>query len=366
MSLDPHEKPPAVLREVFKRYQKVSYDALHSDPDVLDFQRGLSSSQQADFHHFAWHGENDIASLFQTFRGADALRSSLDDVITDAQLHAYSSIEIPGTHVVCANISRLYLTVRGLVVVPACIPVEFQEILLSRLLHRDLAIPEHRTNIHFHHDITYPAVNKSFFSYEPGDCEVIQPKDPRTHKPMAVQQFLNKKLRWITLGGQYNWTEKKYPVAMPPHFPADLSSLLNGLFPQTTPQAAIINLYSPGDVLSLHRDVSEECDKGLISLSVGCDGLFVLGLEDKLTSGLFKHVVLRLHSGDAVYMADRARFAWHGVPRIIPGTCPEEIHDWPATRSSDDGCSSERQQYQTWTGWMKTKRININVRQIRK
>ncbi len=249
-------------------------------------------------------------------------------------------------------------------IVPACIPVGVQETLLSRLLHRDLANPEHKTNVHFHHQITYPEVNKSFFSYAPSECGVIQPRNLQTHKPMAVQQFLSKKLRWITLGGQYNWTEKRYPAFTPPDFPSDLLSLLKGLFPQTTPQAAIVNLYSPGDVLSLHRDVSEECDTGLISLSIGCDGLFILGLEDKLIPGLFKHIVLRLQSGDAVYMADRARFAWHGVPKIIAGTCPDEIRNWPATPSSEHDYGTEQQQYRAWTGWMKTKRININVRQI--
>ena len=37
------------------------------------------------------------------------------------------------------------------------------------------------------------------------------------------------------------------------------------------PQAAIVNVYSPGDSISLHRDVSEGKEAGLVSISLGCE-----------------------------------------------------------------------------------------------
>jgi alkylated DNA repair protein alkB family protein 1 len=60
-----------------------------------------------------------------------------------------------------------------------------------------------------------------------------------------------------------------------------------------------------------------------------------------------------LRSGDAVYMSGEARFAWHGVAKIVPGTCPDYLSDWPGKDFPD------------WKNWMRNKRINLNVRQMR-
>jgi DNA alkylation damage repair protein AlkB len=161
---------------------------------------------------------------------------------------------------------------------------------------------------------------------------------------------MQKSLRWITLGGQYDWTNKVYPKEMPPEFPADIGGVLEGLFPEMKSQAAIVNIYSPGDTLSLHRDVSEESDKGLVSISIGCDCLFIIGLGRDASD----FIILRLRSGDGVFMSKESRFAWHGVPKIFPDTCPPYLAAWPA----------ESGKYEEWRGWIKAKRINLNVRQM--
>lgn len=158
----------------------------------------------------------------------------------------------------------------------------------------------------------------------------------------------------MTLGGQYDWTAKAYPGGPPPQFPQDIAALIRTLFPDMEPQAAIVNLYSPGDTLSMHRDVSEEVVEGLVSISIGCDAIFVIGLCDKDSIPEVQYEVLRLHSGDAVYMTGKSRLAWHGVPSIIPDTCPEYLEEWPG------------KEFPEWTGWMKDKRINLNVRQMYK
>ncbi|KAK4691607.1 hypothetical protein P7C71_g5423, partial [Lecanoromycetidae sp. Uapishka_2] len=44
----------------------------------------------------------------------------------------------------------------------------------------------------------------------------------------------------------------------------DIAAFIHGLFPEMKPEAAIVNVYTPGDTLSLHRDVSEECENGLM------------------------------------------------------------------------------------------------------
>jgi alkylated DNA repair protein alkB homolog 1 len=255
-------------------------------------------------------------------------------------------------------------------------------------LHRDLSNSQHQTNIHKFYTIPYPPSSasqpsQSFFSLPPSTAPTFHPKDPAIHKPLSVTQFLTKKLRWLTLGGQYDWTAKRYPPGQPPAFPPDIAALLKAVFPDMEPEAAIVNLYSPGDTLSMHRDVAEQCDKGLVSVSIGCDAIFVVGLDGleplrehadgALEVGCGRDggaddegfgtrvVALRLRSGDAVYMAGASRFAWHGVPKIIAGTCPEWLRDWPAEEGVDE-CGFDA--YEGWRGWMDGKRINLNVRQM--
>ena len=116
-----------------------------------------------------------------------------------------------------------------------------------------------------------------------------------------MKQVLERKMRWVTLGGQYNWTKKAYPEGAPPEFPSDVADLIRSLFNGILePQAAIVNIYSPGDTLSLHRDVSEEVNQPLVSISLGCECLFLIAVEDDTTENGFKHAAVRLQSGDAL------------------------------------------------------------------
>ncbi|RKU49202.1 hypothetical protein DL546_009066 [Coniochaeta pulveracea] len=259
----------------------------------------------------------------------------------------------------------------GLLILPSLIPPPVQKLLLNTIIHRDLSNPRHQTNLHLHYDLPYPDTTPdqdmtegSFFTYPPESPIRFTPKDPDVHKPLSIDQVLGRRLHWVTLGGQYDWTSRVYPEERPPEFPRDIASFLETLFPETIPQAAIVNFYTPGDTMMMHRDVSEETDKGLISLSLGCDSLFMIAPNDvgKMTEeekaaleGGKDHVLLRLRSGDAIYMTKESRFAWHGVPKVLKGTCPDYLEDWPA----EDGKFGE------WKGWMKNKRININVRQMR-
>lgn len=227
--------------------------------------------------------------------------------------------------------------------------------------------------MHLHFNLPYPnpetntdgGNDASFFSYPPTSPVTFTPKDPTVHKPLSIKQVLERKLHWVTLGGQYDWTNRVYPDGeQPPTFPPDVAQFLETLFPETLAQAAIVNFYTPGDTMMMHRDVSEETDKGLVSLSLGCEALFMIapnrgeGGEAAVMDREGKrkeYLMLRLRSGDAVYMTKDSRFAWHGVPKVIRGTCPDYLEDWPA----------EGEKYEGWRGWMRNKRINLNVRQMR-
>jgi hypothetical protein len=93
------------------------------------------------------------------------------------------------------------------------------------------------------------------------------------------------------------------------------------------------------------------------SLEAGCEQN---GGTDSEESGT-RVIALRLRSGDAVYMTGASRFAWHGVPKIISGTCPEWLRNWPTEEGMDE-CGFNG--YERWRGWMDGKRINLNVRQM--
>lgn len=181
----------------------------------------------------------------------------------------------------------------------------------------------------------------------------LQPKDVAVHKAISMQQVLQKKLRWVTLGGQYDWTNKVYPDKKPPPFPADIADLIRGPFRDIGPQAAILNFYSPGDTLSLHRDVSEECDQGLVSISIGCDALFMVANNDGTSVE-----TIRLRSGDAILMSSESRYAWHSVPKVLADTCPKPLQDWPSIQKDSP--------FAQWRGWLAKKRINLNVRQMQR
>ncbi|EMR71432.1 putative oxidoreductase protein [Eutypa lata UCREL1] len=257
----------------------------------------------------------------------------------------------------------------GLLIMPSIIPPSIQKGLLSRMIHRDLSNPTHKTNLHLHYELPYRKVDdiesRSFFAYTPEDEPKFIPKDPAVHKPLSIKQVLQRKLSWVTLGGQYDWSNRQYPDQLPPEFPRDISGFLHTLFPDTLAQAAIVNFYSPGDTMMMHRDVSEHTDKGLASLSIGCEALFMVapskpsggateGAEGTTTDTEKPYVLLRLKSGDAIYMTKESRYAWHGVPKVLKDTCPDFLADWPA----EDG------KYEEWKGWMRNKRINLNVRQV--
>ncbi|KAI4203388.1 MAG: hypothetical protein LQ350_001909 [Teloschistes chrysophthalmus] len=330
---DSTPQPPEALKIIYKSYQKASIDALAGDPDILDF----SKDQQYIGHPKVRLGRKlDGAVLEKAF----ALFSGSNRGYYDAEPKELVSYEHD-----CVS---------------------------------DLANPKHKTNIHLHHVVPYDNLSTnlegdvtghgtsqdlSFFNIDPFSSLNLLPINPDIHKPLSIAQFLNRKLRWMTLGGQYDWTKKVYPTEVPPEFPKDVAALIRSIFPLLRPEAAIVNIYSPGDTLSIHRDVSESSDAGLVSISIGCDAIFIAGLEDP-SSKEIKHAVVRLRSGDAVYMTGPSRFAWHGVPQILANTCPWWLSAWPAGIKVPEAALQEDSRFEAWRGWMANKRINLNVRQM--
>ena len=368
---DPNQKPPESLKALHKFYQKASADHLASDTSVLDFsslQEGLTSTRLRTVRTLK--GPR-LQEIFSHFEGYGEISADADDVTV------YENADLPG-NTYAGHLVTSCTDYPGLQLLPSLLPRYIQRTLLSRLLHRDLSDPKHKTNVHFHHNVPYDSLAAtfcsdtkrdgfrgfSFFDCPPESSSSFPATDPSTHTPLTVAQFLNRKLRWMTLGGQYDWTKKAYPEGSPPRFPEDIAQLTHGIFEHVRPEAAIVNVYTPGDTLSIHRDVSENSDVGLVSISLGCDAIFIAGLEEASTN-IVKPVVMRLKSGDAVHMGGPSRYAWHSVPQVLAGTCPPWLSDWPASTSVPGAESTVSNRFAAWRGWMANKRINLNIRQMR-
>ncbi|CAK7198042.1 hypothetical protein SEUCBS139899_000700 [Sporothrix eucalyptigena] len=388
-SLDAHEQPSEYLRSKWKVYSKAAPGDIAASGDIDEIEVTAEEStnggdgkgkRRDTFQPVSTLSGERIKTAFAEFL---ADKSVVDGDVVEGHENDDTSTETAADIPIYAH-----PLLPGLLIIPRLVPLRVQKRLLDRMVHRDLANPKHQTNMHLHYDLPYPAEGASFFTYPPPanahSADVLegpgtfQPKDPSVHRALSIQQVLDKRLHWVTLGGQYDWTRRVYPEKengadddgenRVPRFPTDLTRLLAGLFPETDAQAAIVNFYTPGDTMMIHRDVSEETDKGLISLSIGCDALFMAAptaeFEEKKAgnkadeNGKEPYVLIRLRSGDALYMSGHARFAWHGVPKVVKGTCPDELAAWPAGEHKDE-------RYEAWRGWMRNKRVNFNVRQMR-
>jgi alkylated DNA repair protein alkB homolog 1 len=168
---------------------------------------------------------------------------------------------------------------------------------------------------------------------------------------------LIRKLRWVTIGYQYDWTSKEYiwDASLIP-FPYELKRLCKSIcsilgWPKYEPEAGIINYYQVKDTLTGHVDRSEKNETApLLSFSFGADAIFLLGGVSREDAVLPFH----LRSGDLFIMSESCRRNYHGVPKIYSGALSSPLTH-PGDRDSEAGLVAEL---------MKDARLNLNVRQV--
>ena len=83
------------------------------------------------------------------------------------------------------------------------------------------------------------------------------------------------------------------------------------------PDVALVNWYGPGARMGMHVDRDERSPAPVVSFSVGDSCVFRFGTP--LGRGRPWTDVL-LESGDVFVFGGPSRLAYHGVPRVVPGT----------------------------------------------
>nr|WP_246099939.1 alpha-ketoglutarate-dependent dioxygenase AlkB [Stackebrandtia endophytica] len=136
-------------------------------------------------------------------------------------------------------------------------------------------------------------------------------------------------VRQVCLG--WHWSPYRYrrvtddgrPVTA---FPAWLGALAvecvtaaYGSADDFAPDVAIVNHYSGGARMGMHQDNEEASAAPVVSISLGDTALFRLGNTDNRNRPWHD---LRLSSGDVFVFGGPARRAFHGVPKVYPGTAP--------------------------------------------
>ncbi|XP_059656664.1 alpha-ketoglutarate-dependent dioxygenase alkB [Cornus florida] len=200
-------------------------------------------------------------------------------------------------------------------------------------------------------------VNASRWKFSEGS-DVLSRGDTRKSVSATV---LLRKLRWSTLGLQFEWSKRNYDVSLPhnkiPHGLCQLAKKMAApampLGEEFQPEAAIVNYFGLGDTLGGHLDDMEaDWSKPIVSMSLGCKAIFLLGGKSRQDTPF----AIFLRSGDVVLMAGEARECFHGVPRIFTDEENAEIiHLEQQFSCEDDLCFLE---------YIRNSRININIRQV--
>ncbi|MFF7451466.1 MULTISPECIES: alpha-ketoglutarate-dependent dioxygenase AlkB [unclassified Streptomyces] len=85
---------------------------------------------------------------------------------------------------------------------------------------------------------------------------------------------------------------------------------------------ALINFYDGEARMGMHRDADERSDAPVVSLSLGDTCVFRFGNTETRTR---PYTDVELRSGDLFVFGGSSRLAYHGVPRVYPGSAPPEL-----------------------------------------
>ncbi len=145
------------------------------------------------------------------------------------------------------------------------------------------------------------------------------PRMPKSGRPLSVRMSNCGPLGWVTDEAGYRYQPLHPHTGQAwPKIPDIVLAAWTALaaYPHA-PESCLVNYYGPTAKMGLHQDRDEQDFAApVVSLSLGDTCLFRIGgtkRGDPTRS-------LRLASGDALVLGGKARLAFHGVDRIIPGS----------------------------------------------
>jgi len=86
------------------------------------------------------------------------------------------------------------------------------------------------------------------------------------------------------------------------------------------PDTALINFYDADARMGMHQDNDERAPDPVVSVSLGDSCVFRFGNTEHRSR---PYTDVTLASGDVFVFGGESRLAYHGVPRILPGTSPD-------------------------------------------
>ena len=87
-SLDARERPPESIKELYKRYQKLTLEAIRSDPTILDFRRGLSGEQQCKVRRVSSVPRSSMDAACSHLRHPEARKAVAPNVVPVYEIEA--------------------------------------------------------------------------------------------------------------------------------------------------------------------------------------------------------------------------------------------------------------------------------------
>ena len=161
----------------------------------------------------------------------------------------------------------------------------------------DCLSPPNLTNLHAHSTEQEKATFVNIWANEKHHLDTLSEDCLKLPKSMSIMG----KMRWVTLGYQYDWSERKYyPEAFVP-FPSQLADLCKELGQALgenntiDPQAAIVNFYPENAVMGGHVDDAEwTYDHPVYSISLGSPCVFLLGIPHTHILPMNTHSLLAL------------------------------------------------------------------------
>jgi alkylated DNA repair protein (DNA oxidative demethylase) len=148
---------------------------------------------------------------------------------------------------------------------------------------------------------------------------LFTPVMPHTGRPFSVRMTNLGSLGWVSDRAGYRYQPLHPDTGQPwPAIPGVLLALWRTVSGYShDPEACLVNFYSGGARMGLHRDEDEDdFTAPVLSVSLGDTAIFRIGGPER--GG--KTGTLKLNSGDVLVMGGPSRLCYHGIDRVLTGS----------------------------------------------